>query len=962
MKTLWKKKLAAWLHDPAEKALVLMRDEVGHENGSVKTLREMLGITHRDFDKRADWFAAAADRPQWPFEPGRARPAWANVRFASQPLLIHPLSGEDINLGSLNDVAAAHIRTASLEHFRDLIEHDANGKPDLHLTHLAFWRFGPEPALVAPEIGDLWRVLPADTRVPDHSIWAHLDTVSALAGALVDDRPALLSISFGPVQGFIAQARSTSDLWAGSHLLSSLVWEGLKVICEALGPDAIAFPNLRGVAAVDRWLLELAEATGHGDRWRQRFGTIEAEWLHRTTDANPLFSATLPNKFMAIVPACQAEQLARQVVQAVRDAARSWAAEAALRVLGNGDDPQHWQGQLDRQFSGFPEAHWAIAEWPIGSGDDGLPDAEHLRQALTAYGTDGLFGEKLWQVLARKVNIDGAAFFTPNAGIVYPAVHELAERSLAAAKTLRPFPPLAQHGYRCTLCGEREWLTDHAAKLQVPASGRRENSWLRISGRYGIRKGEHLCGVCALKRLWPTLFVEGLGELLDDQPSRFVISTHTMALATSLDRLVEDFSPEKLESLSALARRFSLLEQQPVALPGSLHTRLCSLRRPSVVEIIKRLPSVLDEARSEDAEGCLTRGIAELLGARPETYYALIQMDGDRMGAWLAGNETDYRLRFPQTWHPQVRASLDRFRGDLAVSAYLDSSRPASPARHTAISAALNDFSTHIARHIVENVCKGKLLYAGGDDVLAMLSVDDLMPAMLLLRAAWSGSGDLSGLPEGINVKGLQLAKGYARLKGRLMPMMGSRASASIGAVVAHHQAPLSGVLRELRRAEATAKAHGRNAFCLRVIKRGGGEVAVTSRFWEMADAATDAPLANTALGLLLRFADTLAQPEMSRRAVYNSLDWLSGLPERGAPGMSDEDWRRMLASNLAFQLQRQGGLEQHAREFVDLACRESAIPAETAGVLGRLLATAEFFARNGRAFGQTGPQTGAWQ
>jgi CRISPR-associated protein Cmr2 len=129
MNGLWKKKLAAWLHDPAEKALVLMRDDVGHEHGSVKALREQLGINGADFDKRADWFAAAADRPQWPCEPGRMRPAWANVRFANQPLLIHPLSGEEIDLGSLDDIAAKHIRTVSLDHFSDLIERDATASP-----------------------------------------------------------------------------------------------------------------------------------------------------------------------------------------------------------------------------------------------------------------------------------------------------------------------------------------------------------------------------------------------------------------------------------------------------------------------------------------------------------------------------------------------------------------------------------------------------------------------------------------------------------------------------------------------------------------------------------------------------------------------------------------------------------------------------------------------------------------
>lgn len=952
--SLWKKKIAAWLHDPAEKALVLMRDEAGHEHGSVKILRGLLGIRQTDFDKRADWFAAAADRPQWPFDPATPRPAWATVRFANQPVLIHPLSGEEIDLGKLDDIHAAHIRNVSLDHFSDLIERDSNGAPDYRLTQLAFWRFGPEPALVAPEIGDLWRVLPADTRVPDHSIWAHLDTVSALAGAMADDEPALLTMSFGPVQGFIAQARSTSDLWAGSHLLSALVCEGLKVICEALGPDAIAFPNLRGVAAVDRWLLAAAEAAGRGDAWRERFAVIEAEWLDKACDANPLFAATLPNKFMAIVPAQQAKALAQQVVGAVRAAAQRWAEQAALRISDTDEgENAHWKNQLAAQLAGFPEAHWAVAGWPVpDAGKSDLPPAEaveSLRQALDAFGTQGLFGEPVWKVLNREVMIDGAAFFKPNAGILYPAVHDLAERTLAAAKSLRPFAALPQHGHRCTLCGEREWLTDNPTQLSIPAGERKDTAWVSRVGQFGIKKGEHLCGVCTLKRLWPTLFAESLTDLLGDKPDRFVVSTHTMALATSLERLAGNYGPETLEKLSALSRDFKLSEYAPATLPKSLHTSLRNLEHSAA--ILKRLPSALDdEERSEDDKVRLAQRLTDLIGSKPETYYALIQMDGDRMGAWLAGSEVEYQRKFPETWHPQVRASLDRFRNNQAVDAYLNSYRPASPARHAAISAALNDFSTHVARHIVETVFKGKLLYAGGDDVLAMVSVDDLLPAMLILRAAYSGTGDVAGLPGGIDLKGLQFRRGYVQLNKRLMPMMGSRATASIGAIVAHHQAPLSAVLRQLRLAEQAAKAHGRNAFCLRVMKRGGGEVGVISRFWETADQTP--PLADTALGLMLRFAETLAQADMSRRAVYRTTEWLAGLPARDS--MGDEAWRGMVATNLAFQLQKQGGVVQHAREFVDLACRESN-PTDTARYLDHLLVTAEFFAREGRAFTRTG-------
>lgn len=962
--TLWKKKLAARLHDPAEKALVLMRDvdnqgmRIGHEDGSVAELRKLLGITKADFDKRADHYAAAADRPQWPCEDGKPRPAWANVRFAEQPVLIHPLSGEEIALGKLNDIAAPHIRHVSLDHFSELIELDETGQPDLKATLLAFWRFGPE-------LGELWRLLPADTRVPDHSIWAHLDVTSALAGALVDGTPALLTMSFGPVQGFIAQARSTSDLWAGSHLLSSLAWEGLRVICDALGPDAVLFPQLRGVACVDRWLLETAPAHRRA-AWKARFAAIAAPWLKSTTDANPLFAATLPNKFMALVPASRAQALAEQVTAAVRAKALQWTTDAAQRVFqeGGGDvsDAAHWRGQIARQLHGFPEVHHSVAKWPTATDADGFPASLELEQTLAAFYPEdgrapGFFDDALWKLVAggevqtvegkkrrfKKLIVDGGqAFFVPNSGLLYPAVYDLAERGLAAAKALRNFGALPQHGARCTLTGEHEWLTDDPeAFKRGHGEQRADKVWSKAAGRFGIKAGEQLGALATLKRLWPRLFVDQVKEFLEGDASRYVVSTHTLALARDLETL-----NAKLADPAAAARMAALVDEADRApvLPRSLVKLRGSLAA--------RVPAALDrlrDANDDERRRLLEAELDDLLGHKPETYYALILMDGDRMGAWMAGNEDAYRQRFADTWHPQVRNTVgQKFGGDPDIAAYLDSLRPASPARHAAISGVLNDYSTHVARHVVEDVFKGKLLYAGGDDVLAMVSVDDLLPAMLLLRAAYSGVGD--GILNGIDLKGLQLGKGFVRLNKRLMLMMGSAATASMGAVVAHHQAPLASVLRLLREAEGRAKGHGRNAFCLRVMKRGGGEVAVTSRFWEKA--SDPPPLADTALGLMLRFADTLAQPEMSRRAVYHATEWLAGLPPR--PDKDDAGWRAMIAANLAFQLQKQGGSPSHAREFVDLACREST-PERTAQTLADLLVTAEFFAREGRAFGAKG-------
>ncbi|HEY5895323.1 MAG TPA: type III-B CRISPR-associated protein Cas10/Cmr2 [Chthoniobacterales bacterium] len=67
--------------------------------------------------------------------------------------------------------------------------------------------------------------MPADTRIPDHSVWTHTQLVSALDGCADGVgteavlKPAFLKFQLGPVQEFIAEARSIRDLWSGSYLL-----------------------------------------------------------------------------------------------------------------------------------------------------------------------------------------------------------------------------------------------------------------------------------------------------------------------------------------------------------------------------------------------------------------------------------------------------------------------------------------------------------------------------------------------------------------------------------------------------------------------------------------------------------------------------------------------------------------------------------------------------------------------
>ena len=977
--TNWTQKLAAWLHDPAEKQLILMRDREGHEFGTVKRLREKLGIDYAAFDHRADWLAAAADRPNWPRpEDGGRYKAFEQVVFAKEPELIHPLSGTRLKLQPLADqVGVAEIKAVSLDHFETLIQDDPLR------TFLAFWRFGPELG-AETDLGALWPMLPADSRTPDHSIWSHVDTVAAIHTALMGDevgpdQPALLAMSFGPVQGFIGQARSTSDLWAGSHLLASLVWEAMKPIVEHLGPDAVLFPALRGVPAVDRWLVE----TG-GEAIRTLFEGIGAEFLQDKTDTNPLFAASLPNKFVAIVPARQARKLAEAAIAAVRKQAKEWTLEAAKAVFdaANASLTDVTRAQIDAQLDGFPEAYWAAATWPAeGDLKDVAGVAKRLHAALDEVHPDlktqGVFASHVWKVLSKELKLDGLQFWSPNTGLLYPAGYELADRALAAAKATRPFDAMREEGFRCTLTGEAEWLTDDRAALHWSREERKTRSiWGRATGKFGIKKGEHLGALATLKRLWPTLFARQMGEFLglneSEKVRRYVVSTHALALSTTLEKLAGGMTLEQQVALSALSAVANGLE--PATLPKALMQSLYKLPEHQR-RTLQRLPALLEANEDADeGEYRFDHHLKTLFGdSRPETYYALILMDGDRMGGWLAGNEDAYKLAYRDTWHSKVQVEMDKYaRGNPALADYLKTKRPVSPARHAAISRALNDFSTHLARHIVEDCCKGKLLYAGGDDVLALVAVDDLFDAMQLLRLAYSGIAPDAAMnladrigtlqPGGSGrQKQLLLAEGFGLLDGRLMTLMGHKATASMGAVVAHHTAPLGMVMRELRSAEHTAKntqrkeANGkktdRDAFCLRVLKRGGGEVSVVSPWWA---AANDLPdMTRSALALMKQLATELALTEFSRGAIYRSQLWFEGLTDLEADAQ-DPRWRAHITGALAAQFNRQRGNPEIARRVVDYVC-DVMRPKHPKTAIEDFLVTSEFFAREARAIQMAG-------
>ena len=67
----------------------------------------------------------------------------------------------------------------------------------------------------------------------------------------------VLTISLGPVQGFIATARKTRDLWGGSYILSSLSKAAAKALVEESSVEVI-FPGLDSPSRLDEESFSVA--------------------------------------------------------------------------------------------------------------------------------------------------------------------------------------------------------------------------------------------------------------------------------------------------------------------------------------------------------------------------------------------------------------------------------------------------------------------------------------------------------------------------------------------------------------------------------------------------------------------------------------------------------------------------------------------------------------------------------
>jgi len=827
----WKTKLAAYLHDPPTKAL-----EIGtHRKRSETSFRQagFIDTEVGDYLKSADHIAAAEARLPFPNSQKAALScAFDGVRNGFR----HPLSGEPIRFDA--EFRSAEEAFEIEETTQPCLSDDyLNALPDddtrWRARFFAHWRLWPRNATQKD-----YRMgfLPADTRIPDHSIWSHMQVVSALAGCLDGSghlRPAFLRLQLGPVQDFIAAARSNRDLWSGSYLLSWLMAAGLKALTSTVGPDAVIFPNLRDQPLFDlHWRKDL---------WQQaRLGAgSRSIWESLDWSNTELLTPNLPNVFLALVPAHRAAELARVVETAIRnewksiaDAVWEWCDRENLTADEADFTRSERQARFDRQVAEFLTISWCVTPWP-----ESLEAVETVVQGFRTPArqpagpepgeTEAMPICTAWdrvQAVIRMATIamprrhqDNRFYRTTaqdeprslnNIGISWSVLVALNAWELDAVRQTRTIPG-SPSGWTVGTFSNKDHLT---GREEAVAGGRVWHERAKAADLQFLFKDKAWLGAPTLvKRLWHRAYLGGT--------------------------------------------------------PWNLRTGARDFPMPDTREVAAHHRDEVQDAE-EGGDGLDTEG-----------YFAVLAFDGDQIGKWISGEMNppfskllaDYTDKsnsvrggaleyFQRDEVPDDPGSNDQRPLSQRFRDFLGTQRPVSSGFHLQFSEALGNFALLCARDVVK-AFDGHLIYAGGDDVLAVLPADTALACACALRAAFRGDPDLQDLmaqaPRRHEVRPFRTcSQGFVlredeefcspesrrhsdeqkRPVPRIVP--GSAVDASVGIAIAHFKAPLQDVVRAARDAERRAKRDmnrgglGRKAVGVTLMKR-SGEIIEWGTRWD---------------------------------------------------------------------------------------------------------------------------------
>lgn len=886
----WQAKICGLLHNPVLKVLhdntesgddrlwqqlEVMQDWYDN-NSNPERSRKILEYIHQ-----ADYIASASDR-------GAISSMTGSINYRQRDNqekgleISHLLSGEK---RSLRINQSPELLTQQKNYLNSLeqklveaIPTELKSNPDsIKSLFWWLWRCLPEVACQLFE-DDSLILMPAETSLPDSSIWSHASITSALASTLVGydlttaevkhldvnrtlSHPYLASFTFTPVQELIKASRKMRDFWAGSWLLHYLSAKVCWQLAQKYGPDCFLYPSLYQQPLIDYWLLKEFPQFG--------------QWVKKP-EVHQLLTAGFPNVLVLLLPKDKVQaamQLAQQTLL------QEWGRIGNL-VFDELKTQPSWMPELQRDsntWKGWLKSQWQFYWTAFPIGKEGQPltnaaiflenepeflawcNAQNQAYNLTTEERKIFQPEELnflqetyhqyWQQQKQDFNI--------NVGSWWASIFDANRHALAAVKNARNWELPTAFGPRSTISGigsvvhpGDDWITE----------GETKKYWQQDAGLFDGR--EQLNATETVKRVLEKV----LNKLLDIAQEDDIAASypdltagvagylkvyssevkHKLHFEKTCQEIIDKFIWAE-NVITKISNKWGIPWIDKSNLPPKFHPRLLNpgwLVEDAQTPELKVLEQRLEIPKEEDRETIIKeiftlkkeyqQGIQKIIdkfypGNNPADWYVLAAGDGDDMSKWLKGEKLKtYREYIPS----QLSVPLDSFQKFLEVKKRM------GPSTHNALSRALLDFSNQLVPYLTEQRYAGRLTYGGGDDILAYTNLWEWDNWLWDIRQCFQGEQDPQGQFDSLGdywtVKaGLELDQ----VAKRPLFTMGENATISFGVVIAHHSVPLAIALENLWLAEKIAKEHKsadgkhKDAVQVRVLYSNGNTLQATTKF-----------------------------------------------------------------------------------------------------------------------------------
>ena len=350
--------------------------------------------------------------------------------------------------------------------------------------------------------------------------------------------------------------------------------------------------------------------------------------------------------------------------------------------------------------------------------------------------------------------------------------------ALDLRKNWRCHVPAIEPGDKCTLFGELQELSGYR---RMHDREKQDEFWWALREQeqagafYDLDENERLCSIALIKRFFPYIARDIIFEGPIHYPSTpYLAAINWVAnVAKNKSEVAESFA-QKASSLlpgamgSENPDLFPVLREQVDAHPQA--RKFATIDGNCFFKAALENPNLWDRpslpaVETENIRKELAKGLEDF-GKHPSPFYAMLLMDGDLLGALLRqyANEAEE------------------------------------------ISSALRLFALGVPSVIEKN--SGVTVYAGGDDVLAFLPLEDALPTALRLRELYTNEFEQRGVNE-------------ATISGAI--------------VYAHYNTPLTEVYHEAQRllSNVAKEQTGRDSLAVTVWKS-AGKVLTWSAPWEI--------------------------------------------------------------------------------------------------------------------------------